>query len=77
MRINPKYLSIIERGRENPTLTTLINLSESLGAPLGEIFDLTGEEKPSKIASRILGLVKEANDDQLKLILRLMSVILH
>ena len=30
MEISPKYLSSIERGKENPTLNTLIKLSESL-----------------------------------------------
>jgi DNA-binding XRE family transcriptional regulator len=29
MEINPKYLSSIERGKENPTLNTLIKLLES------------------------------------------------
>ena len=38
MEINPKYLSSIERGKENPTLNTLIKLSESLEVDLGEIF---------------------------------------
>ncbi|MCK5606978.1 helix-turn-helix transcriptional regulator, partial [Candidatus Pacearchaeota archaeon] len=36
--IKPKYLSSIERGKENPTLNTLINLAESLQIDLSEIF---------------------------------------
>ena len=38
MEISSKYLSSIERGKENPTLDTLIKLSESLGVNIEDIF---------------------------------------
>jgi len=37
--LNPKYISGIERGRENPTLDTLLRLARELGAPPVELFD--------------------------------------
>ena len=44
--INPKYLSSIERGKENPTFNTLIALSESLSVDFGEMFNLLQAEDP-------------------------------
>ena len=37
--INPKYISGIERGRENPTLDTLLRLARELGVQPVELFD--------------------------------------
>ena len=37
--INSKYISGIERGRENPTLGTLLRLAMELGAHPAELFD--------------------------------------
>ena len=44
--INPKYLSGIERGRENPTFNTLISLANSLEVDFKEMFDLLEGEDP-------------------------------
>lgn len=33
------YISALERGRVNPTLRTLTNLSDELGIPIQELFD--------------------------------------
>ena len=37
--INPKYLSRMERGTENPTLDMLIKLSNALEVEMREMFD--------------------------------------
>jgi len=37
--LNPKYISGIERGRENPTLATLIRMAKELGVQPVELFD--------------------------------------
>jgi transcriptional regulator with XRE-family HTH domain len=37
--LNPKYISGIERGRENPTLDTLLRLARELGVQPVELFD--------------------------------------
>jgi len=37
--INPKYISGIERGRENPTLDTLLRLARELRVQPVELFD--------------------------------------
>lgn len=76
MGIGPKYLSSIERGKENPTLNTLLSLSKALGVDLGEIFSLVQIEDPSKRKPMVLRLMDEANEDQLKLAFRILSAII-
>ena len=78
MEINSKYLSSIERGKENPTLHTLIKLAESLGVHLGEIFDSSLQiEHRSQTKPLIISLLDEADCEQLKLIFKIVSAILY
>ena len=77
IEINPKYLSSIERGLENPTLNTLIKLSEKLGADLDDIFNQIEIENPAERKSLILSLLDQADDKQLKLAYRILSVIIR
>jgi len=76
MEINPKYLSSIERGKENPTLNALIRLSESLNVDLGEIFTLIQVEDPVVSKSMIISLLDEADREQLKLLFKVISVVI-
>ncbi len=77
MDINSKYLSSIERGKENPTLNTLIKLSQSLEVNLDEIFSFVEIEDPDARKSLIISLLDEANDEQLKLAFKILSVIIR
>jgi len=75
--ISPKYLSSIERGKENPTLNTLIKLSESLDVNLNDIFYQIEIEDPAERKSLIISLLDQANDEQLKLAFRILSAIIR
>jgi transcriptional regulator with XRE-family HTH domain len=77
MEISPKYLSSIERGKENPTLNTLINLAQCLGVDLGVIFSFPQIEDPSKRKSLINSLLTKADEDQLKQALKILSSIIY
>ncbi len=77
MEINPKYLSSIERGCENPTLNTLIKLSESLGVDLGQILSFTQIEEPGERKSMVASLLDQADTEQLKLAYKVLSAILN
>jgi len=77
MEINPKYLSSIERENENPTLNTLIKLSESLQVDLGAIFNHIQIEDPGERKSMITSLLDQADNEQLKLAFKVLSTILH
>lgn len=77
MEINPKYLSSIERGNENPTLNTLIKLSETLEVDLGDIFSLIRLEDPGERKSMISSLLDQADDKELKVAFKVLSAILR
>ncbi|BEQ16187.1 hypothetical protein FAK_32530 [Desulfoferula mesophila] len=75
MEINPKYLSSIERGKENPTLNTLISLADNLEVDLGEIFSVLHAEDPVASKEMILSVLDRADEKQLNMILRMLLVI--
>lgn len=77
MDIDPKYLSSIERGKENPTLNTLIKLSQALGVDLGEIFAVVQIEDVTRTKKLVLSLINEADVEQLKQAYKLMAAILR
>lgn len=75
--INPKYLSSIERGKENPTLDILIKIAKSLDVNLDDIFKLVQIEDPTKRKALIKSLLNEADSEQLKLAFKVLSAIIH
>ena len=76
MEINPKYLSSIERGNENPTLNALIKLSEALKVELSEIFSFIQIEDPGERKSMVTSLLDQADTEQLKLAYKVLTAIL-
>lgn len=75
--INPKYLSSIERGKENPTLDILIKIARSLDVNLDDIFKLVQIEDPAKRKDLTISLLDEADSEQLKLAFKVLSAIIH
>ena len=74
--ISPKYLSSIERGKENPTLKTILSLADSLGVKPDEFFNNLEIEDPEERRSMIIHLLEEADDEQLKLAFKVLSAII-
>jgi len=77
ININPKYLSSIERGKENPTLDILIKIARSLDVNLDDIFKLVQIEDPAKRKDLIKSLLNEADSEQLKLAFKVLLAIIH
>ena len=77
MEISPKYLSSIERGKENPTLNTLINLAQALNGDIGDIFSSIQIEDPAKRKTLLNELLKDADEEQLKTAFRVLSAIIR
>ena len=75
--INAKYLSNIERGRENPTLNILVKISQSLNTQLYEIFDISEQIGSKENKIKIDNLVKSADPDQIRIILKILSTIIN
>ena len=75
--INPKYVSSIERGKENPTLDTFIKIAESLEVSIGELFYQLEAENPKRRMKKIVSLLEQAPEEQQRLALRIMSTLLR
>jgi transcriptional regulator with XRE-family HTH domain len=75
MGVSPKYLSSIERGKENPTLNMLVNLADSLEVDLGQIFTFIQIEDPKKRKALLESLLKKADDEQLKMAIKIMKAV--
>ena len=74
--INPKYLSGIERGRENPTFNTLISLANSLEVDFKQMFDLLEGEDPEHDKGYVRELLDNASNEQSKLIYKVLRAVL-
>ena len=59
MGVSPKYLSSIERGKENPTLKMLVNLADTLDIDLGQIFTFIQIEDPKRRKTLLESLLKK------------------
>lgn len=76
MGISAKYLNSIERGKENPTLNTLIRLAEGLDVDLGEVFRDLQREDPAKRRELVLDMVRNADEDQMRMIAKFLGAVL-
>jgi transcriptional regulator with XRE-family HTH domain len=77
VNISSKYLSSIERGKENPTLNTFISIAEELSVDIEEFFTEIQLENPKITKEMILSLIDEADEDQLKTIYQVLAVIVQ
>lgn len=76
MGISPKYLSSIERGKENPTLDTFVKLTEALHTEIAEVFNFSHEGKSAKdLKTSIASLLNGSDGEKLKLATRIIKAI--
>lgn len=73
--ISANYLSNIERGLANPTISTLIGLANSLEVDVGDIFYSLQIESPQERKKRIRKFINKADDEQLKLMEKILSIL--
>jgi transcriptional regulator with XRE-family HTH domain len=74
--ISPKYLSSIERGKENPTLDVFTKMAESLNVELSEIFNYSAEGKSAKdLKAYISNMIKSSDEEKLKLATKIIKAI--
>ncbi len=71
--LNSKYISGIERGRENPTLDTLNRLARELAVQPVELFDFDLEGMtPAAMRRAAIGLVARLDAEALRRVLRIL-----
>ena len=67
MNMSVKYLSNIERGKENPTLDTFMKIATALHIELSEVFNYSPEKSPKELRDTVINLIKGSDKKQLKL----------
>ena len=76
--INPKYLSSIERGEENPTLDLFMRLSQGLKVSIYEIFQIEHEgEQPRLLRKKLKSLGVEIKDEELARVIRILEAVIR
>lgn len=75
--IGSKYLSSIERGRENPTLDTLIRLSLGLNIDIFEMVNYSQKKSANELRKTIKELTRRDDVEKLDLALRILKAIYY
>ncbi len=69
------YLSRMERGTENLTLDMLIKLANALEVEMWEMFDFGHEVSHKELKENIQGFAKTADEDKLRLALKIIRAV--
>jgi transcriptional regulator with XRE-family HTH domain len=78
INIDPKHLSRIEVGRSFPSMDTLSGIAKSLQVELKDFFEFTHLKKSSREMSKdICNLLKETEEERLRLILKVVRSIVR
>jgi transcriptional regulator with XRE-family HTH domain len=77
IEINPKYLSSIERGVENPTLDLLCRLARGLQVDLYELFQFEEGATPAQLRRKVERLMAEVTVDDLPRMVRMLEALIH
>jgi len=59
-----QYIGEIERGKRNPSLTSVENLATALGLSISELFNLEEFQMPTEKQREILSLLIEGADEK-------------
>jgi transcriptional regulator with XRE-family HTH domain len=71
-----KYISELERGEANVTITLVSKLAEGLGVPTSELFENDHEADSQELRKEINRMVSEADGEKIKLLYRVMKSVL-
>ncbi|MEW6417237.1 MAG: helix-turn-helix transcriptional regulator [Nitrospirota bacterium] len=75
--IDPKHLSRIEVGNSYPSLDRLERMAEVLGVDIKDFFEFGHLEKKKEVLESLYKLLKEANEDNLRLIYKIIKSIVR
>jgi transcriptional regulator with XRE-family HTH domain len=75
--LNGKYLGEVERGSSNISIVNLSKLADVLGVSLQSLLSADHERPRSELLIDLYGMMKSANDDQLKAIHRLVESVMR
>lgn len=77
INIDPKHLSRIEVGKSYPSLDTLEKIAKALSVEIKDFFEFMHHKQSKALTENISELIKEANEEKLQLILKVIRAIIH
>ena len=75
--ISPRYLSRLEVGDQNPSIDTLARLARALEIDLWELFDFGHEGTLKELQETVRRLVRESDEDTLRLAVKVIRAIVR
>lgn len=75
--VDPKHLSRIEVGNSYPSLDGLERMAKVLGVEIKDFFEFGHLEKKKEVEKRISKLLKETNENSLRLIFKVIRSIVR
>ena len=76
--IDPKHLSRIEVGRGFPSLDTLERLANALNVELKDFFEFAHKtSSPKELKETLNSLLKEADEERLRLLIKLIRAVVR
>lgn len=76
--IDPKHISRVESGRSFPSLDTLEKLANALQVEVKDFFEFAHEAKNTKELKEIINnLLKEVDDEQLRLVVKFLRALVR
>jgi transcriptional regulator with XRE-family HTH domain len=77
INIDPKHLSRIEVGKSYPSLDTLEKIAKALGVEIKDFFEFMHHKQSKELTENISELIKEATEEKLRLIFKIIRAIIH
>ncbi len=77
VNIDPKHLSRIEVGKSYPSLDTAEKIAKALNVEIKDLFEYMHEVKGKELAENITRLLKESDEEKLRLILKITRAIVR
>lgn len=74
IEVDPKHLSRIEAGRGYPSLNTLENIAITLKVEMRDLFEFQHLDSVEEVEVAVNALLKTANEDEKRVLLKLFRV---
>jgi transcriptional regulator with XRE-family HTH domain len=75
--IDSKHLSRIEVGKSYPSLDTLERIANALNVEIKDLFEFMHQVRSKELTDNVSKLLKEAGDDKLRLILKIIRAVVR
>jgi len=77
IKIDPKHLSRIEVGKSYPSLDAVERIAKALGVEMKDLFEFMHQVGSKELSEDIHRLLKDADEERLRLILKIIRAIVH